>query len=229
MSELRSSRQVRCRKEPVKEELVLITRDFREAVLRGDNDEEESTFRSLISCLSPDVSFEVVRERLMMFLPTFEAYAPDSTWARRFLESAAAWFGGTDAVVEPVDFALEEEKHSFAGAGNYVSGLEELWLAIRNKADRKEFERWIFHAAYNCAMADLGQLWAKLHPELWSRSSKVVAAAGNDSLNKQDSLLLAREYLAMRADGRLRARRAQIWLDVAERIEQLVKTSVSSG
>ncbi|PTL76854.1 hypothetical protein DAT35_47110 [Vitiosangium sp. GDMCC 1.1324] len=159
----------------------------------------------------------------MLFLPLFEAYALDSDWARRFLEGAAAWFGGTDAVVEPVDFASEAEKHSFAGAGNYVSGLEDLWLAISRKAERKEFERWIFDAAYDCAMADLGQLWAKLHPEDWSRSSQAFAAAGG-RLDKQNLPVLTRVYLAMRADERLRARRVQIWLDVADRIEQLVRT-----
>jgi hypothetical protein len=203
----------------------LLTQDFRDAVQRGDDAEQRSAFRSLIGRLSPEVSFRIACEKLVMFLPKFEACVPGVDWVRRFLEEAVNCFGGAGAVAQPADFEFEEERYSFAGAGNYIDGLEELWLAMRDRSNREQFEQWVVRVFYSCLVAELEHLWAKSHPEDWARSSQVIGGHIVDgklkSLSGQDLLVLTNEFLNKREDEQLRDRRVQFWTDIADRIDQI--------
>jgi hypothetical protein len=127
----------------------MLTQAFRDAVRQGGDAELQSALRSLIARLPLELSFKVACEQLSAFLPTFEEGASNVAWIRRFLEGAETSFGGTEAVTQPVAFELEEDRYSFAGAGNYINGLEELWLAMSGRANREEYERWVFESLFS--------------------------------------------------------------------------------
>lgn len=195
-----------------------LVKAFRDAVRQGDHKNEEKNLRAMIGQLPLEASFELAREQLSDFLPTFEAEAQGGLWARQFLDSASAWFVGGEPAVQPIDFEQEEERYSFAGARNYISGLEELWLAIQKRANHKEFERWIFEAISNGFTARLECFWGELHegaPELRS-----------PGLSPSEELKKATEvYIAKQKDGRFQERRMQLLLKLAGRFEQLGELS----
>jgi hypothetical protein len=128
------------------------------------------------------------------------------------LESASTWWE-SGPVEPPVDFEQEYDRHSFGGARNYISGLEELWLAIQNKTNRKEFERWIFEALYSSIGAQAEHFWGESHPGAWELPDS--ASITPERLRKAGE-----EYLAKRKDDRFQEKIKQLRLSLADRFEQ---------
>jgi hypothetical protein len=176
--------------------------------------------RSIIEGLPPEAVFEVARRRLEAFQHVCGERAPDSDWVRSFTENASAWFHGAQAPVEPTDFGAEEERHGFPGASSYISGLEELWFAIKSRLDHKESRRWSTQALYSCVSAELEHFWAEAHPEDWEKTQKVLAGepgiAAPTQVGHGELEVLAMSYLARRGDPRFQEQHSRIWLEVAD-------------
>jgi hypothetical protein len=197
---------------------------WREAIRRDDSwlARQEPLYH-LVESLPPDIALEVARKRLLDFVPYFEQNAFGGAWARGFLSQSI--LPGRMESTRPVNFCEEEDRHTFPGAANFISAVEDFWIAL-GEASSQLFVRHVVASLSGVVMAEFAVRQASKDPLQWLKRQEMVrriSAASEKGESDPDSRRwLVRAYLMRRKDPWWYEQLAELWLRVADMLEEMM-------
>ncbi|WP_257460221.1 hypothetical protein [Archangium lipolyticum] len=198
--------------------------DWRDAIRRDDSWlRRQEPLHQLLESLPPAIALEVARRCLLDFVPYFERNTSGVTWVREFLSQPTLF--GQAKPKKPANFAEEEDRYAFPGAGNFINAIEEFWIALGDVSLQLIAEQ-VAAALSSVVMAEFIVRQASKDPLRWLVREKMAMrafAAREKGERDQDSHeWLSRDYSMQRKDPWWHVQMAELWLRVADLIEEAV-------
>jgi hypothetical protein len=161
----------------------------------------QDTLKRLLAQFEPLIALEIAAERVLHFLPRFEAYYPEAGWVRQLVLTVVSY---ASAPNDLPNHAINQ--FPSPGCGNFVSAALDLARAVQMGVSPFERYSFITNAIANATLAELMDLYFSQHPDEWEQLN-------TDPDKRQE--LYGRFWL----DADVAARDTAVWLDVADRVE----------
>jgi hypothetical protein len=187
---------------------------LREAARGREWNRLQDTLKRLLANFEPLQALEIAAVRVVDFLPTFEHYYPEATWARELLLTVVNYASAPNELPEN-----SVSQFPSPGCGNFVVAV--LDLARTAQPKYTVFERYshVTNAIANIILADLSQFYYSQHPDAWERLT-----AYPDEIDPATGLSF-RQQVPMQfwLDTMVAARDTAAWLTIADEVEEKLK------
>jgi hypothetical protein len=162
----------------------------------------QDTLKRLLAQFDSLIALEIAAERVVGFLPRFEAYYPEAGWVRELLLTVVSY---ASAPNELPDHAVTQ--FPSPGCGNFVGAVLDLARAVQTGVSPFERYSFITNAIANAVLAELMDMYYSQHPDEW------------EYLNSNPDVSIRQElYGRFWLDADVAARDTAIWLDIADQI-----------
>ena len=184
---------------------------LRTAALERDWSVLQDTLAEVLEETEYFAGLEIGLNRAHDYLPVFERYHPDASWARALLVWLASY--GAPPADLPMDAGLP---HNSPGANNFVTALVELARSAERKTPYMNRIRFLANAIGNLIVADLAAYWYAENDDMWE-FQQIHGTEIDEETGQPISQIV---YASFWLDDEVAARDTAAWLAIADRIER---------
>jgi hypothetical protein len=185
---------------------------LREAVERQEGNSYLFMARRLLSRMPLAAAMRLSLEQVSLRLPVFERHQPEVTWPRQLVEALAS-------ATLPADWRLPEDlDFPGPGASNFISAMEELWLASLALTDETRCVELLVSAIADALVTEAIEAWCSRHPEEWARYEHLSSHAETEWEESERIDIHLKRVQSKEYTGAVR----QSWLALAARCAQVL-------